>query len=78
MSALPKPPADHVNAIQYRMDQLFMLWRSTCQIGTADLVRLNDLMSKCTSEELKQAAAFLEGLVEWRSPAPQSSDAPRT
>ena len=69
MSALPKPPADHVHAIQYRMDQLFKLWRITSHLGTADIVRLNELLAKVTEDELKQAAAFLEGLVEWRSPA---------
>lgn len=78
MSALPKPPADHVAAVQYRMDQLFKLWRTTCHLGTADVVRLNELLGKCSAEELKQAATFLEGLVEWRSPVPQSPDAPRT
>lgn len=69
MSALPKPPADHVNAIQFRMDQLFKLWRTTSHLGTADIVRLNELLAKVTEDELKQAATFLEGLVEWRSPA---------
>jgi hypothetical protein len=69
VSALPKAPADHVAAIQYRMDQLFKLWRTTTFIGTADVVRLNELLAKATPEELKQAASFLEGLVEWRSPA---------
>ncbi|HEY6117482.1 MAG TPA: hypothetical protein VI172_16130, partial [Candidatus Dormibacteraeota bacterium] len=62
MSALPKPPPDHVAAIQYRMDQLFKLWRTTTFLGTADVVRLNDLLGKCTEDELKQAATFLEGL----------------
>lgn len=69
MSALPKPPADHVAAIQYRMDQLFKLWRTTSFLSTADIVHLNALLSKVTESELKQAATFLEGLVEWRSPA---------
>lgn len=77
MSALPKPPAGHVAAIQYRMDQLFKLWRTTSFLGTADLVRLNELLARCMPDELRQAATFLEGLVEWRNPAPQSSDAPR-
>lgn len=77
MSALPKPPADHVAAIQYRMDQLFKLWRTTSFLGTADVVRLNELLAKCSEAELRQAATFLEGLVEWRSPAPESPDAPR-
>lgn len=69
MSALPKSPSDHVNAIQYRMDQLFKLWRTTSHLGCADIVRLNELLAKVTPEELQQAATFLEGLVEWRSPA---------
>lgn len=77
MSALPKPPADHVKSVQYHVDQLFSLWRTTWQLGTADVVRLNELLAKVTPEELQQAATFLEGLVEWRSPVPQSSDAPR-
>lgn len=77
MSALPKPPADHVAAIQYHMDQLFKLWRTTAKLATRDVVRLNELLAKCTEAELRQAATFLEGLVEWRSPAPESSDAPR-
>ncbi|HEX6022543.1 MAG TPA: hypothetical protein VFZ00_11150 [Solirubrobacter sp.] len=77
MSALPKPPANHVAATQFLMEQRFALWRTTCHIGTADLVRLNELLAKVTPDELRQGLAFLEGLVEWRSPVPQSSDAPR-
>lgn len=65
MSALPKPPPDHVNAIQYRMDQLFTLWRKTCQLGTADLVRLNKLLGKMSEDELKRVAVFAESLAEW-------------
>jgi len=67
VSALPKPPADHVAAIQFMMEERFKLWRTTCHLGTADLVRLNQLLGKATPEELKQAATFLEGLVEWRT-----------
>lgn len=75
MSALPIPPADHVAAVQHRMDQLFKLWRTTSFLSTRDIVRLNELLARVLPEELKQAATYLEGLVEWRSPVPQSPDA---
>jgi len=67
MNALPNPPADHVAAVQFLMEQRFKLWRTTCHVGTADLVRLNQLLAKATPDEIKQAATFLEGLVEWRT-----------
>jgi len=74
MSALPKPPADHVHAIQYRMDQLFKLWRTTSFLGTADIVRLNETIAKLSESDLRRVAAFAEGLAEWSDPAPGSSD----
>jgi hypothetical protein len=67
MSALPKVSADHISAIQHRMDQLFKLWRTTTNLENRDIVRLNELLARCTADELKQAAMFLEGLVEWRT-----------
>lgn len=78
MSALPKPPADHVAAIQYHMDQMFKLWRSTMHLGTRDVVRLNELLGKLSADDLKRVATFAEGLAEWNAPVPQSSDGPRT
>lgn len=69
---------ERVKEVQHRTDQLGILWRITMRLSTRDIERLNDLLSKCTEDELKQAAAFLEGLVEWRSLAAESSDAQRT
>lgn len=65
MSALPPPPTDHIAAIQYRMDQLFKLWRTTTMLSTRDIVRLNELLAKISPDDLKRSAAFAEGLVEW-------------
>lgn len=53
------------------MDQLGILWRITMRLSTRDVERLNELLARCTEDELQQAATFLEGLVEWRSPAPE-------
>lgn len=71
-------PVERIKEVQFRMDQMAILHRITFRLSTRDLVRLNDLLAKCTEDELKRAAAFLEGLVEWRDPAPQSPDAQRT
>lgn len=68
-TALPMPPPGHVASIQFRMEELFKLWRTTCHLGTADIERLNVLLGKLSASDLKAVAAFAEGLAEWSSGA---------
>ncbi len=62
-----KVSAERVQEVQFRMDQLAILWRITMRLETRDIVRLNELLSRISAEDLNRTATFAEGLVEWSS-----------
>lgn len=43
------------------------LWRLSCRLPLRDLVRLNQLLSKLSDDDLRQIAAYAEGLAEWNA-----------
>jgi hypothetical protein len=73
-----KVPVERIKEVQFRIDQLAILWRITMRLSTRDVVRLNELLSKISPEDLAKVATFAEGLVEWASGVPESSDAQRS
>ncbi len=46
-------------------EQRCYLWRLTCRLPLRDLIRLNFLLGKLSDDDLRQVAAFAEGLAEW-------------
>lgn len=57
-----------------RLAELSWIYSMACKLSLRDLKRLNGVLRQLAEPELKQVAAFAEGLAEWSSGDASSCD----